>query len=294
MTFLSFWLCSTCGIFVGLVSLASSHLFRKDNSVSSELVSLISFVPAFCMGLGYLLVTPIPFTFGFISILAIKNMLYCFAFYLRYESLRKFGPFAGALMLGTQPVIIFALGVSILNEQLSVTQVLSILLITAALLSLATKGNSRGIHRRIFFGYYIVPTLISSLVVICDRYFLRDKISEADYFALDRFLLLPAFLIVLAFVVCFKLNSDQKMNRWLVTLKKNWFWLISISILFTAGAFFYNFALGMEKAAVVSLFRNASYPVAAFIGVFLFKHHMEKKDWVSLALVSSAILLGTL
>ena len=65
-----------------------------------------------------------------------------------------------------------------------------------------------------------------------------------------------------------------------------------IAILFTISVYTYNVALGLEKAAVVGLFRNAAYPLAALIGAFLFRQKISAHEWLSLSFIVAAVFFG--
>ena len=158
-----------CMCSVGLISITSSYLYRKEPLVTSELMSLVSFAPGFIYASIALFFLPFHLTAGTQSALPLKNVLYCLSFYLRYESLRKFGPFVGALMLGMQPIVIFLFGLVLLGETLNGSQVFSLTLAAAALAILATNGNRAAGYKitLLDFGkYYAFPTLASTLAIV--------------------------------------------------------------------------------------------------------------------------------
>jgi drug/metabolite transporter (DMT)-like permease len=280
---------------IGLISLTSSHLYRKEPLITSELMSLVSFAPGFVYAVFALSFYPFHLSPGALTALFLKNVLYCFSFYLRYESLRRFGPFVGALMLGTQPIVIFLLAFVLLGETLNMAQVFSVTLVGAALLTLATKRNPSSSSPITFldFGkYYIFPTLISTLAIVWDRYFLKGQISSGVFFVFDRATLIPAFFLAL-----FMIKPKSFMtNRWSLSpvFVRNWKMLTLISILFTISVYTYNVALGLEKAAVIGLFRNAAYPLAALVGAFLFQQKISSREWLSLSLIASAVFIGAI
>ena len=288
-------LCAICAASVSLISLTSSQIYRKEPFVTSELMSFVSFIPGFVFGSIGAFHLPLHFNSGILAALFIKNILYCLSFYFRYESLRKYGPFVGALMLGTQPIIIFLLGLILLGESLTSTQMFSMVTTAFALLLLATDGK-RTIGGRLSFidfgKYYILPTLASTLAIIWDRYFLRGQISGGDFFILDRLTLIPAFLLAIVLIKRNKFAAGLWQKNYTPILFRNWKLFSTIGLLFTISVYTYNLALTLEKVALVGLFRNAAYPIAAFLGAFLFKQKISSKQWISLSLIFLAILLG--
>ncbi len=292
-----FWLCLICAICVCLVSLVSSHLFRKEPNITTELMSMVSFVPGFAVAAAILPFVSVRFESPLLATLMVKNILYGLAFYYRYESLRKFGPFIGALMLGTQPIVIFVLALGMLGEGLPPMQILGVALAAGALLILARGSNGDGAIRISwpdFTLYYALPTLVAALAVVWDRYLLKGRLTGMEFFALDRLTLLPALLIALAlirgrdFPRVFRSGFDRAL------LARNWIPLAAVAVLVTGSVFPYNLALEMEKAAIVGLFRNAAYPLAAFLGAFLFSHRVTGREWLSLIMVVAAMFFSTL
>lgn len=284
-----------CMCSIGLISLASSYLYRKEPLVTSELMSLVSFVPGFIYASIALFFLPFQLSIGTLSALVLKNVLYCLSFYLRYESLRKFGPFVGALMLGTQPIVIFLFGLILLGETLSGSQVFSVTLATAALIILAMKGNRTSVNHMTLLDFgkcYAFPTLASTLAIVWDRFFLKGQIPSEAFFIFDRATLIPAFLLALALIKRKTFMSGLWQSNFPLIFARNWKMLSTIGILFTVSVYTYNLALGMEKAAVIGLFRNAAYPIAAFVGAFLFQQKISMREWVSLSLILGAVLLG--
>ncbi len=199
-------------------------------------------------------------------------------------------------MLGTQPIIIFIFGLIFLGENLSATQGLSMVLTVSALLLLAGGTTNESEESKIslsaFAKYYIFPTLASGLAIVWDRYFLKGELSGNEFFILDRVVIVPAFLLVVAIIR----RNDFKKSIWkdsyLSIFTRNWQLLLSIGLLFTLSVYAYNLALALEKAALVGLFRNAAYPVAAFTGTLLFEQKVSAKKWVSLSLIVLAALCG--
>ncbi len=286
-----------CMLAVSLISLVSSQLYRQEKKATSELMAFVSFAPGFLYAL---------FAFPFvvthvdtyiISALLVKNILYSLSFYFRYESLKKFGPFIGALMLGTQPIAIFFFGWVILNETVSIFKIYSLILITLALFILTFQKSSHS-GSRISLGdfakYFLMPTLASTLAIVWDRYFLKNEIPKAEFFVLDRIILIPALIITLMIYH----RSVAKTSIWqpgsIQVMRRNWKLLFAIGLLFTVSVYSYNSALELENAAVVGLFRNSAYPLAAFCGAFLFARKTSLMEWISLALVVIAITLGVL
>jgi drug/metabolite transporter (DMT)-like permease len=259
-------------------------------------MSLVSFAPGFVYGCIAALSVPLHFDSSVFAALLVKNILYCLSFYFRYESLKKFGPFVGALMLGTQPAVIFLFGIVLLGEHLTLIQESSMGLVVVALLLLAGKGGRRAEAKRIYlvdFGkYYVFPTLASTLSIVWDRYFLKGHMPIEEFFILDRLVIIPAFLLTLGIIQ----RGDFFVGIWKdhygSVLARNWKILSLIGLLFTLSVYTCNLALELEKAAFVGLFRNASYPIAAFAGAFFFKQNVSTKEWLSLSLVFFAIFLG--
>ena len=283
-----------CALSVALISLISSQLYKKEPLLNSELMSFISFAPGLIYS-GFTIFNISSSVSAYILFsLLIKNFFYCLSFYYRYESLRKFGPFIGALMLGTQPIIIFLFGLLLLGETLSSFQILSVGLTTSALILLTTRNNSGEISINFagFTKYYLFPTLASALAIIWDRYFLNGKFPSSEFFIIDRFTLVPAFLLSLAFIKGKNFRKSLWQNHYKYILENNWKALSSSAFLFTLSVYAYNMALELEKAALVGLFRNAAYPLAAFVGTFWFKQRLTKIQWVSLSLILLSMYLG--
>lgn len=290
------WFCLICMVSTSLISLISSHIYRRESMLTSELMSFVSFVPGFLCALVMLRV-PLHFSSHILIVLFIKNIFYCLSFYFRYESLRKFGPFVGALMLGTQPVIIFLFGLIFLGEFLSWTQMLSMILVAAALLLLSigkcTLSAGR-ITSTDFLKYYAFPTIASTLAIILDRYFLSGQISSEDFFVIDRIVLLPAFLLSLLLIKRENIKVGILQKDWRPIVERNWKSLCLVGLLFTVSVYAYSFALKMETAAFVGIFRNSAYPIAAFTGAFIFKQQIASRGWISFSLIFIAIAMSTL
>jgi drug/metabolite transporter (DMT)-like permease len=258
-------------------------------------MSLVSFTPGFIYASLALFFYPVHLSAGTLAALFLKNILYCLSFYLRYESLRRFGPFVGALMLGTQPIVIFLLGFVLLSETLNGTQIFSMTLVAAALIALATKRHhlSSGKISFLDFGkYYIIPTLISTLAIVWDRYFLKRQITSEVFFIIDRATVIPAFFLVLFIIKPKSFTANRWATDFSRVFARNWKMLSMIAILFTISVYTYNVALGLEKAAVVGLFRNAAYPLAALVGAFLFRQKISAHEWLSLSLIVAAVFIG--
>jgi len=289
---------SVCAFSIALISLTSSYLYRKEPLVTSELMALVSFLPGFIISVVVFLNAPIHLRSAIVIALLIKNILYCLSFYYRYESLREFGPFVGALMLGTQPIVIFALGFILLGETLSATQGFSVALASGSLLLLANGHNKSSPQNKInwssFAKYYAFPTFFSGLAIVWDRFFLKEQLPSSQFFVLDRIVILPAFFIALWIIG----RRSFKIDIWSSTpsgvITRNWKSLCFIGLLFTVSVYTYNLALEIEKAALVGLLRNSSYPVAAFVGAFIFKQEVSLRKWVSLFLILAAAVLGAL
>jgi len=260
-------------------------------------MGLVSFLPAAVFAAVAAWQTSIHLTDSLIAALMLKNILYCLSFYFRYESLRIFGPFVGALMMGTQPIVIFVLGSILLGENLSVTQSFSMAVASAGLLLLASKDshisvNAQRISPKDFGKYYLLPTLASSLAIIWDRYFLRGALSGNEFFILDRLLIIPAFALLLISLRGKRLWAGTWLTDSASVLRRNGQSLALIGILFAVSIYTYNLALEIEKVALVSLVRNLSYPMAAFIGAFTFRQQISTKRWLSFSLVLLSVLLG--
>ena len=133
----------------------------------------------------------------------------------------------------------------------------------------------------------------SALVVVWDRYYLREYVSSGDFFVIDRLILIPSFLLVLGLMKGKKIISDLQQKINLPIIVRNWKPLLLIGLLFTISVYTYNVALGIEKAAVVGVFRNSAYPIAAFLGAFLFQQKISSKQWLSFSLLVVAIFLGS-
>ena len=289
------WFNMICAVSIALISLSSSRLYRKEPLITSELMSLVSFAPGFFYSAVAIFYLPLHVAGWTLSALLIKNILYCLSFYFRYESLRKFGPFVGALMLGTQPIVIFVFGLFLLGETLSSTQMFSVILAAAALVTLAAKGKGSAQNRinlNDFVKYYAFPALASTLAIVWDRYFLKGHFSSSEFFTLDRLTLVPAFLLTLGLIKQKNFMAGIWRKSYPLIIARNWKSLAMIGALFTFSVYAYNLALGVEKAAVVGLFRNSSYPLAAFAGAFFFQQKISFREWLSLSFVASAIFLG--
>lgn len=293
----SLWWCATCAISVILISLSSSQVYRREPLVTSELMSVISFAPGFILGGIAVFHIPLHFHNEMLLALFIKNLFYCVSFYFRYESLRKYGPFVGALMLGTQPILIFLLGLMILEEGLTSSQTLSVALASAALILLTKnsplhENNGNRFRFFDFAKYFALPSLASTLAIILDRFFLRGHITSNEFFVLDRLALIPAFTLTIFAIKRGKLATVVEWEIVSPILTRNWKLLSLIGILFTFSVYSYNAALAGEKAALVGLFRNAAYPFSAFIGAFIFQKKITCRQWLSLSLILAALFLG--
>lgn len=289
------WLSIICASSIGMISLTSSQLYRREPLITSELMAIVSFLPGFILAAIALGTIPFTLNLGTLVALLVKNVLYGLSFYYRYESLRIFGPFVGALMLGTQPIIIFVLGSALLGEHLTSTQIASIAIASVGLLLLAKKDSAtpeQKINPVDFAKYFVLPTLASALAIIWDRQFLRGALSADQFFVFDRLLAIPAFFLALGFVGgnVFR-KSHWRVNSMAIT-GRNWKLLCLIGLLFTVSVYTYNLALEIEKAALVSLVRNTSYPIAALIGAFMFQQQISTRRWVSLSLVILSVVLG--
>jgi drug/metabolite transporter (DMT)-like permease len=256
---------------------------------------LISFAPGIIYGIAASAMLPLHFSRDTLVSLVIKNVLYCLSFHYRYESLRKFGPFIGSLMLGTQPILIFLLGWLVLGETISPYQIVSVVLVALALLALANqkqKTSDGSVTLTLFGKYYLMPTLASTLAIIWDRFFLKGKISPKEFFILDRLMLVPALLIVMLLLSRRDPEGKTRHAESWEAFKRNWKSAFAIALLFTLSVYAYNSALEVGTAAVVGLFRNSAYPLAAFLGTFIFQRKTSNGEWTSLALVLAAVLVG--
>lgn len=287
----------SCCLCVCLISLASSHLYKKEPLISSEFILLFSTLPGFGMSSLLLITTQLNINYHVWIVIFVKNVLYCLSFYFKYESLRRFGPFTGALMLGTQPLFLSLLGMFLLGERLTIHQDLSVAVAVASLsiLFLARQATkTRPVNTSQFLKYYLLPTLISSISIIVDRFFLKETLSGSDFFIIDRFTLMVSAVSTVFFIRGKNLGNFFWNRRNLSTFKTNWVNLAFISALFTISGYVYTLALAHEKAIIVGLFRISAYPIAALIGAFVFKQKLLLKEWLSLAFVCSAIMLSSL
>lgn len=134
--------------------------------------------------------------------------------------------------------------------------------------------------------------MASALAIIWDRYFLRGTLSASEFFILDRILVIPAFILVLIPLRGRQLWTGAWIADSFSILMRHWRSLSMIGLLFAISVYTYNRALGIEKVALVSLLRNVSYPMAAFIGAFAFRQQISIKRWLSFSLVLLSVLLG--
>ncbi len=284
-----------CMISVSLISIISSGLYRREQALTSEAMSFVSFAPGILYGIGAAAILPLDFSGMLLGSLLVKNILYCLSFHFRYESLRKFGPFVGALMLGTQPIAIFFFGWSILGEAISSFQIVSVVLVALALLMLAKPSRTSTepqVTLSTFAKYYLLPTVASTLAIIWDRFFLKGQIAVDEFFILDRLMLVPALIIVLFLLSRSQVGSLVRSIESSKILTRNWKSTLAIGLLFTLSVYAYNSALEVENAAVVGLFRNSAYPLAAFAGAFVFERKTSLREWVSFSIVVVAVVIG--
>jgi drug/metabolite transporter (DMT)-like permease len=283
-----------CVVATSAISLLSSRLYRRELAIRSELMAFISFLPGFLISTLALLNSDFSFSPRLVLALFVKNLLYCLSFYYRYESLKKFGPFVGALMLGTQPIVVFFLAFILIGETLIIVQIGSVFLASLSLLLMTSKDQSQSnqIKWNDFAKYYALPALASGLAIVWDRFFLKGELSSDQFFILDRIVILPSFIFIVLLVRKGRLLDSFTSIGQPGILARNWATLATIGVLFTVSTYAYNLALTTEKAALVGLARNSSYPIAAFAGTFIFEQNVTFKKWLSLALVVSAVLVS--
>ena len=199
-------------------------------------------------------------------------------------------------MLGAQPLIIFIFGLVFLGEHLSVSQELSVFLTVVALLLLVNKAEKTDDKASVslfdFSKYYLFPAIASGLAIVWDRYFLKGEMTVESFFVLDRIIIIPAFIVALLLIRRGGFEKSFLREKYVSTITNNWAFLSLIGLLFTVSVYTYNLALSVDKAALVGFFRNTAYPIAAFLGAFLFQQKIPVRRWVSLSLIGLAIALG--
>ena len=134
--------------------------------------------------------------------------------------------------------------------------------------------------------------IASALAIVWDRYFLKGQMTGNEFFIFDRIVLLPTFLLAVLIIRRGNFRFGSPLENSLSVLARNWKSLLAIGTLFTLSAYTYNLALELEKVALVGLFRNSAYPVAAFVGAFIFKQRTSTREWLSLALIFFAVVFG--
>jgi drug/metabolite transporter (DMT)-like permease len=286
----AFWWSLACVLAVAGTSLCASRLYRAELGIGSGLMSVVSFLPMFVFAIVSLPGLAWDLPIRSLVVIFVKNVFYALSFYYRYESLRAFGPFIGALMLGTQPLFLSFMAYTVLNEALAPAQWGGIVgaSIGLFLLNLKPRRPEDRVGAGAFLLYYLLPMLASTAAMVCDRYFLKGQVGGMDYFLIDKVLLLPAALLTLL-PLC-ALSGEKLFDRSILARRRRE--LVLIGLLFFISSLAYTFALKHERAALVGLFRNASYPLAAFIGVFAFRQQISRRQWASLALVCASIAIA--
>lgn len=253
-------------------SVVASQIFKNEDRVSGSLTSAISFFPAFLIALLFLPLVWEQASLPLIAQLFCKDCLYGLAFYIRFEGLKRLGPFLGAVLLGAQPIFVAVTSFLLLGENLTALQVLS-LAVTAGGLYFLSKTNKKGtLAMKDVFQLLFAPSLLMGLVATLDRKVLAGQLTGSVFFILDKALLLPAFLFTLCLLGRRKQIQPKKVfpafveNRQLfgrMILILGGLWLVS--------SLTYGLALQAEKATVVIVIRNLSYPLAALCSVIFFK-----------------------
>jgi len=287
--------CLICAVAVALISVLSSSLYGREPAIPTAFMAVSSFAPGFIYALFSVNGVRWNGMWVFFSLLLLKNAVYCFAFFNRYEALRKFGAFRGALVVGAQPPLILILSALFLKEPVNIYRICSVILVSLAIILLggpAAKDTESRLSILDWMKWLVLPSFASAGIFILDRYFLKGTVSPDLYFTYDR----VALMIILALGALASRLRRSKANAmdWQKIIARNWAVLLTIGALFTLSVYAYNRALSLEDATTVSLFRNAAYPSAALLGAWVFQRRLVRQDVLSAFLVLVSVPLGLL
>lgn len=292
-------------IICSAVFLGVYDIFKKisvrDNAVLlvllfSNLSSLILFVPLFllsCCNPDILQdsIFFIPFTslhdqlLIFLKSIIVLSSWICVFFAMKYLPISIVSPIRSSAPMWT---LIGA--VLILQESLSVSQWVGIIIIIVSLYLYAILGRKEGIifTRNVWVLFVFIGTILGSISALYDKYLISQcgipKMEVQAYATLYQTILMALVVAVLW------MPNKQRLTAF------QWRWSIPlIGIFLVIADFFYYYALSCPGAliAVISSIRRSNVIISFLSGAFLFKEKNIKKKGVALigVLVGIFILL---
>lgn len=258
----------------------------RTKALSEGSVALLSLLPAFLISLIWSFQFWGSLQLSIAVLMVLKNILYAISFYLRFRGLSNLGGFQGALLAASQPILVSALSLVVLKENLFAHQWFAVLLIGVALL-LPVKlesGKTRDVLK-----FALFPALLSSLVVVIDRWILVNSLSPLPFFVLDKVILLPVVAATLVFAGRYKL-------AWIHKDEFDWqliFWTVTLGMTWVVASYTYAISLAGEKTAIVTLIRNLAFPAAALGSLVFFKEQLSRLRLLSLTLVVVACFIAS-
>ncbi len=272
-------------VFNSLITASST----KSGSFNSQTCVIYSIIPSFVICVFAVIFYDYQMSIAIFSLLCLKNVLYGLGFYLRFRAIERLGAFNGALMAASQPVLISVLSIIILNETLSVIQWVSILIVCIAIL---LPSKSSDFSWKDIANYVIIPTVLFSATVIFDRYLLVEHLDPMNFFVWDKISVFPA--VIASMFIAGKLSGVS-----LAPSRTGWnvreiLIVAFLGITWGIASYTYAVALSGEKAAMISLVRNLAFPLTAVLGGVIFREAVNQRQYFSLFIISTGILLGTL
>lgn len=266
-------------------SLAASHLFRANKLINPTTLLLISIIPAFVAAVIYL-----PFIGGYGSISAVglmilKQILYVFVFFIRLQSFRDLGAYAGGTLLIAQPIMVAMFSWLLLGESLSLSEMGLAALTLCGIWVVSASSQEKIYSSRKLTVYMALPAILMAVIAVVERYILLTHMSGVEFFVVDKLVMLPTFLLI--YLVLMRFIADEfRIQLRAVSGSRLFVIVLVLGFLWGASSLFYGLALELQKTLWVTMIRSLAFTLVALLGSFLDQKPLSAMSILGLGMAS--------
>ena len=210
--------------------------------------------------------------YDYLPLIAIKSLCVCVAWICSFIAIKKMPISVMGILDLSRVLFATFLGVTVLNEMMSINQIIGLFLVCVGLLSLKYITASKNKESEDIKPIYVVMAFISCALNATSG--LLDKILMKDITSSQ--LQFWYMLFVLIYYVIFALIKKEKITK--SALNNKWIWALAILFVIADKALFIANSYPESKVTIMTLLKQVNCLVTIIGGKLIFKEkHISKK-----------------
>lgn len=221
--------------------------------------------------------------------IAVKSFVIFLAWLFSFKAIDKMPISIYAVLDLSRVLFSMLLGIVVLKEVLSISQIIGLVLVCSGLVML-NRANKLSLYKTekvetVYIAIALVSCMLHAISGLMDKILMKSVTSSQLQFWYMFFLLL--FYLIYIFVTKTKI-------RWKYAFKNYWIWILSF--LFIVGDKALFLANGMEgsRITVITLIKQASCLVTILAGKFIFKEKNILYKLICAGVIIIGIVVGVL